>query len=206
MSEANQVIRGLLRSPGFTVIAVLTMAVGIGANTAMFSVIESVLLRPLPYRDPAGIVMLWSGVPKKDIQKNWTSYPDVEDWRRQSHSFAQIAAILRVDTASLTGGDHVERIKVGRVSAIFFSVLGVAPLLGRSWTTAEEERRAAVAVIGYSFWQTHFGGNPDVIGKTLEIDHKRAIVVGVMPAHFNFPAAATGVWIPVTFISSGRRF
>jgi predicted permease len=206
LSEANQVIRGLLRSPGFTVIAVLTMAVGIGANTAMFSVIESVLLRPLPYRDPAGIVMLWSGVPKKDIQKNWTSYPDIEDWRRGSYSFTDIAAILRVDSASLTGGDHVERINAGRVSANFFSVLGVAPLLGRSWTAGEEERRAAVAVIGYSFWQTHFGGSMEVIGKPLEIDHKRAIVVGVMPAHFDFPSAATGVWIPVTFISQWPAF
>ncbi len=206
LSEANQLVRGLLRSPGFTVIAVLTMAVGIGANTAMFSVIESVLLRPLPYRDPAGIVMLWSGVPKKDIQRNWTSYPDIEDWRRDSHSFTQIAAILRVDTATLTGGDHVERIDVGRVSADFFSVLGIAPLLGRSWTAGEEERRAAVAVISYALWQTHFGGSPDVIGKPLEIDRKRAIVVGVMPDHFDFPSAATGVWIPVTFISNWPAF
>ena len=196
--KRNQVIRGLFRSPGFTL---LVLAVGIGANTAMFSVIENVILRPLPYRDPAGIVMLWSGVPKKDIQKNWTSYPDIQDWRRESHSFRQIAAILRVDTANLSGSEQVERIKVGRVSSEFFSVLGVAPQLGRSWTALEEERRAPVAVLSHAFWQTHFGGASDVIGKPLEIDHKRAIVVGVMPADFDFPAADTRVWIPLTFIS-----
>ena len=174
LREANQVIRGLFRSPGFTLLAVLTMAVGIGANTAMFSVIENVILRPLPYRDPSGIVMLWSGVPKKDIQKNWTSYPDIQDWRRESHSFRQIAAILRVDTANLSDSKQVERVKVGRVSSEFFPVLGVAPLLGRSWTALEEERRAPVAVVSYGFWQTHFAGASDVIGKPLEIDHKRA--------------------------------
>src|ERR1700761_8474275 len=187
LREANQVIRALLRSPGFTLIAVLTMAVGIGANTAMFSVIETVILRRLPYRDPASIVMLWSGVPKKDIQKNWTSYPDIQDWRREALSFGQIAAILRVDTANLGGSEQVERIKVGRVSSEFFSVLGVAPQLGRSWTALEEERRTPVAVISYGFWQTHFGGATDVIGKPLEIDHQRAVVLGVMPAGFNFP-------------------
>jgi putative ABC transport system permease protein len=187
------------------------MAVGIGANTAMFSVIEKVILRPLPYRDPAGIVMLWSGVPKKDIQKNWTSYPDIQDWRRESHSFRQIAAILRIDTApidtaNLSGSGEVERVKVGRVSSEFFSVLGVAPLLGRSWTALEEERRAPVAVVSYAFWQTHFGGASDVIGKPLEIDHKRAIVVGVMPANFSFPTVETRVWIPLTFISQWQAF
>jgi predicted permease len=206
LRQANQVIRGLFRSPGFTLLAVLTMAVGIGANTAMFTVIENVLLRPLPYRDPSGIVMLWSGVPKKDIQKNWTSYPDIQDWRRESHSFQQIAAILRVDTANLSDSKQVERLKVGRVSSEFFPVLGVAPQLGRSWTALEEERRAPVAVISYGFWQTHFGGASDVIGKPLEIDHKRAIVVGVMPAGFDFPAAGTKVWVPLTFISQWPAF
>ena len=206
LREAKQVIRGLLRSPGFAVVAVLTMAVGIGANTAMFSVIENVVLRPLPYRDPAGLVMLWSSVPKKDIQKNWTSYPDIQDWRRESRSFTQIAAMLRIDTANLTGSEQVERIKVARVSSEFFSVLGVAPQLGRSWSEKEEEQRTPVAVLSHAFWQTHFGGAPDVIGKPLEIDHKRAIVVGVMPAQFDFPAADTRVWIPVTFISQWPAF
>jgi hypothetical protein len=143
---------------------------------------------------------------KKDIQKNWTSYPDIQDWRRESHSFRQIAAILRIDTANLSGSEQVERIKVGRVSSEFFSVLGVAPQLGRSWTAMEEERRAPVAVVSYAFWQTHFGGASDVIGKPLEIDHKRAIVVGVMPADFDFPTADTRVWIPLTFISQWPAF
>jgi putative ABC transport system permease protein len=106
--EAKQVIRGLLRSPGFTLVALLTMALSIGANTAMFSVIESVLLRPLPYHDPSRIVMLWSTVPSKDIQRNWTSYPDILDWRQESRSFTQLAVMLRVDTATLTSSEPVE--------------------------------------------------------------------------------------------------
>ncbi len=205
LREAKQILRGLFRSPGFTVVAMLTMAVGIGANTAMFSVVENVILRALPYRDPAGIVMLWSGVPKKDIQKNWTSYPDIQDWRRESHSFGQIAAILRIDAASLTSNGSVERIKAGRVSSEFFSVLGVAPQQGRSWTALEEERRTPVVVISHAFWQSHFGGG-DAIGKPLEIDHKRATVIGVMPAHFDFPAADTTLWIPLTFVPQWPAF
>ena len=205
LKEAKQVIRGLLRSPGFALVAVLTMALSIGANTAMFSVIQSVLLRPLPYHDASKIVMLWSTVPSKDIQRNWTSYPDILDWRRQSHSFNQIAAIFRVDTAMLTGGEQGERIKAGYVSSDFFSVLGVSPQSGRSWTTQEEESRVPAAVLSHSFWQTRFGGSPDVIGRPIEIDHKRAVVIGVMPARFDFPTAETSVWIPYLLCRSGEH-
>jgi predicted permease len=204
--EAKQIIRGLLRSPGFTLVALLTMALSIGANTAMFSVIESVVLRPLPYRDPSRIVMLWSTVPSKDIQRNWTSYPDILDWRHESRSFTQLAVMLRVNTATLTGSEPVERIKAGRVSSEFFSTLGVAPQMGRSWTAQEEERRVPVAVLSHAFWQTHFGGDPDVVGKPIEIDHKRALIVGVMPSGFDFPTADTGVWIPLSFISQWSAF
>lgn len=206
LKETSQVMRSLLRSLGFTLLAVLTIAGAIGVNTAMFSVMESVILRPLPYPDSARIVMLWSGVPSKDIQKNWTSFPDIQDWRRTAHSFDQIAAMLRIDTANLTSGEQVEQIKVGRVSSEFFPILGVAPLLGRSWTAEEEERRVPDAVISYAFWQTHLGGASDVIGKPLVIDHQRAIVVGVMPSHFNFPAANTSVWIPLTFVAQWPAF
>ena len=101
--QLRQVGRGLLRSPGFTLTAVATIALSIGAVTTVFSVIEAVLLRPLPYHDPERIAVLWSAVPSKDIQRNWTSYPDIQDWTRQSRSFSSIAAIFRVDTADLTG-------------------------------------------------------------------------------------------------------
>jgi putative ABC transport system permease protein len=185
---------------------VLTIAVGVGASTAMFSVIENVILRPLPYHAPSGIVMLWAGVPRKALQTNWTSYPGIQDWRRRSRSFSQIAAILRIDTADVTSSKQVERVKVGRVSSEFFPVLGVSPLLGRSWTAEEEERQVPDAVISYTFWQTHFGGAIDVIGKPFEIDHKRAIVVGVMPANFDFPSTNTRVWIPLTLVAQWPAF
>jgi len=200
--QLKQVTRGLLRSPGFTLTGVVMMALSIGATTTMFSVIEAVLLRPLPYRDPARVVMLWSSVPRKDIQRNWTSYPDIDDWTRQSHSFSDIATMFRVDTADLTGTAQVERIKVGRVSSDFFSVLGVTPIFGRVWTQDEEQNRVPVAVISYTFWQTHFGGAYNVIGAPVEIDHKRAIVTGVMPLGFDFPFSETRVWVPLSFIAN----
>jgi predicted permease len=204
--QIRQVCRGLLRSPGFTFTGVATMALSIGAITTMFSVIEAVLLRPLPYHAPARLVMLWSAVPSKDIQRNWTSYPDIQDWKRESRSFTEIAAMLRVDTADLTDAVPVEHTKVGRVSSEFFSVLGVTAVLGRGWTREEEDHRAPVAVISHTFWQTHFAGARNAIGASIEIDHKRAVVIGVMPARFDFPSSETSIWIPLSFISNWPAF
>ena len=175
--QIRQVGRGLFHSPGFTFTGVVTMALSIGAITTMFSVIKAVLLRPLPYHAPARLVMLWSAVPSKDIQRNWTSYPDIQDWKRESRSFTEIAVMLRVDTADLTETVPVERTKVGRVSSEFFSVLGVTPVLGRDWTQEEEDHRAQVAVISHAFWQSHFAGARNAIGASIEIDHKRAVVI-----------------------------
>ena len=206
IKQVRQVSRGLLRSPGFTFTTVAAMALSIGAITTVFSVIEAVILRPLPYHDPSRLVMLWSAVPSKDIQRNWTSYPDIQDWKRQFRSFSEIAAMLRVDAADLTGVVPREHIKVGRVSSEFFSVLGVAPMLGRGWTAQEEEHRAPVAVISHAFWQTHFAGARNVIGASIEIDHKRAVVIGVMPSGFDFPSSETSIWIPLSFISNWPVF
>jgi predicted permease len=204
--QIRQVGRGLLRSPGFTFTGVATMALSIGATTTMFSVIEAVLLRPLPYQDPTRLVMLWSAVPSKDIQRNWTSYPDIQDWTRESRSFTEIAAMLRVDTADLTGAAPVEHTKVSRVSPEFFSVFGVTPVLGRNWTREEEDHRAQVAVISHAFWLAHFAGAHNAIGASFEIDHKRAVVIGVMPAGFDFPSSQTNIWIPLSFISNWPAF
>ncbi len=206
VEQLKQVARGLLRSPGFTLTAVATIALSIGAVTTVFSVIEAVLLRPLPYHDPERIAVLWSAVPSKDIQRNWTSYPDIQDWTRQSRSFSSIAAIFRVDTADLTGTGQVERIKVGRVSSDFFAVLGVAPIFGRVWTPDEEQHRLPVGVISYAFWQTHFSGANNVIGTPVEIDHRRAIVIGIMPRGLDFPFSDTSVWVPLSFIPNWTAF
>jgi predicted permease len=177
------------------------MAIGVGINTAMFCVIEHVLLRPLPYHNPSGIVMLWSSVPKKDIQRNWTSYPDIQDWRREAHTFTQIAAVFRVDSATtVSGAAEVEKIKVARVSSELFSVLGISPQLGRTWIGSDEESRSSVAVLSHAFWQARFGGNPDVIGKSIEIDDTTETIIGVMPVDFDFPAGGTAVWVPLTTI------
>jgi len=206
VKQLKQVARGLLRSPGFTLTAVATMALSIGAVTTVFSVIEAVLLRPLPYHDPERIAVLWSAVPSKDIQRNWTSYPDIQDWTRRSHTFSSVAAMFRVDAADLTGTAQVERTKVGRVSSDFFSVLGVAPIFGRVWTPEEEQHRLPVGVISYAFWQTHFSGANNVIGATVEINHRRTIVIGVMPRGFDFPFSDTSVWVPLSFIPNWTAY
>ena len=204
--QIRQVGRALFRSPRFTFTAVVTMALSIGAITTMFSVIKAVLLHPVPYHAPARLVMLWSVAPRRDIQRNWTSYPDIQDRKRESRSFTEIAAMLRVDTADLTDAVPVERTKVGRVYSEFFSGLGVTPVLGRDWTQEEEDHRAQVAVISHAFWQSHFVGACNAIGASVEIDHKRAVVIGVMPAGFDCPSSETSIWIPLSLISNWPVF
>lgn len=206
LADARFALRQLRRSAGFTIVAILTIALSIGMNTTMFSVIESVLLRTLPYHAPSRIVVLWSTVPSKGIEKNWTSYPDIQDWKRESHSFTEVAAMFRVDTATLTGSQPPERIRAASVSSEFFSTLGVFPQLGRSWTADEEERRNPVVVVSHAFWQAHLDSTANVIGKSIEIDHKRAVVIGVMPAGFDFPSAETSIWLPLSFISNWSAY
>src|SRR2546422_6724181 len=148
-------IRTLLKSPGFTAVAVLTLALGIGANTAIFSVINAVLLRTLPYRDPDHLAILWKTVPKKNIQEDWTSYPTFKDWKDHNNVFEDIALVFRPEAAQvvLTGNDRPERIQGAKVSANFFSVMGVSPVLGRSFSPEEGERGDQVVVLSYGFWQ-----------------------------------------------------
>src|SRR3989454_12793067 len=168
-------IRTLLKSPGFTAVAVLTLALGIGANTAIFSVINTVLLRILPYRDPDRLAILWKTVPKKNIQEDWTSYPAFKDWRDQNKVFEDIALVFRPEAAQvvLTGNDWPERIQGAKVSANFFSIMGVPPSLGRSFSPDEGERGDQVVVLSYGFWQRQLGSSTDALGNTIEIDGKK---------------------------------
>jgi predicted permease len=200
-NDLRYAARMLRRSPSFTAIAILTLALGIGANTAMFSVVNTVLLRPLPYQDPDRLAMLWTHDAKRDIREEGTSYPTFLDWRTQSRTFADLAICSRGNPVTLTGGDDPERVMGEAVSANLFPLLGVTPILGRSFSHDEELRRERVVVLSYGLWQRRFGASRDAIGKTLEIDAQHFHVIGVMPAGFYFPTKDVQLWQPATFVS-----
>jgi putative ABC transport system permease protein len=187
-------IRMLLKSPGFTVVAVLTLALGIGANTAIFSLINSVLLRPLPFKDPAQLVAL------RQTESAPGNFPldgaDYMDWQKQDRTFSSMSMYSFPRGANASGAGQAESAAVVSTQANFFRTLGVAPLAGRAFADGEDVAgKNNVAVLSYGFWQRHFGGRRDAIGRQLELDDKPYTVIGIMPGWFNFPTA-TDVWTP----------
>src|SRR5258706_12188881 len=170
VNDCRFALASMRRSPGFTATVVLTVAVGIGATTAIFSVVSGVLLRPLPYREPARLVMLWTDDPKHGIREEGVSFPNFADWRGANRSFEDMAILSRNVTLTLTGGAEPEQVRPAVVSASFFDVLGVQPVLGRSFSSAEAEAGEKVVVLSHSLWLRSFGGFADAIGGILEID------------------------------------
>jgi putative ABC transport system permease protein len=198
-------VRMLVKHPGFTLIAILTLALGIGANTAIFSVVNAVLLRPLPYQDTEHLAMLWTNNPRQGIHEEGTSYPTFLDWRAQSQFFTEMAICSRGNPVVLSGVDEPERVMGEYVSANLFPLLGVKPALGRAFTPDDEQRRERVVVLSYRLWQRRFGAAPDVVGRSLEINGQNRQVIGVMPMGFYFPAKETQLWEPVTSASYWER-
>jgi putative ABC transport system permease protein len=180
-------IRMLMKKPGFALIAVITLALGIGANTAIFSVANVVLLNPFPYPDHSRIYYVYQRFPKLGQEQQFGAFgPDFNDIS-QSQIFERTAAAQINLSRNLTGGQEPERITAASVSADFFSLLGVNPLLGRAITAADQGPRGAqVLVITYGLWQRQYGGNPDVIGRKVFLDDQPYIIIGVMPPHFFF--------------------
>src|SRR2546426_1289641 len=176
--------RMLIRSPGFTAVAIITLALGIGANTAIFGVINGVLLRPLPYKEPGRLVWVADFVPRQNSMLVLDS--DYFAWRRQTEVFEDMAAYSRADL-TLTGVGDPERLQAGKITASFLSVLGVKPLLGRG-LLPEEDRPGGmpVVVLSHALWQRRFGADPSVIGEILALDGHSYTVVGVMSAGFEF--------------------
>lgn len=187
--------RMLVKHPGFTVIAALTLALGIGANITIFSVVNAILLRPLPYADADRLVFLWSEAPKQNIKERASAYDNISDWRRQNQSFEDLA-FLDGTWSTLNGGDEPERIESATASANLFPLLGVAPALGRAYTSDEERQRLRVVVISHSLWRRRFASSPNVLGQTLEFDGGSSQIVGVMPERFQFPSKNVQFWWP----------
>ncbi|MGH9832731.1 MAG: ABC transporter permease [Blastocatellia bacterium] len=191
--------RTLLKNPGFTAIAIITLSLGIGANTAIFSVANAALLRPLPYQNPDELVMVWETAPKLGFPHNDVAPANFIDWRDQNQVFAHIAA-FGAASLSLTGRGEPERIEGERVSASLFPLLGVAPALGRVFTEQEDHAEAQrVIVLSHGLWQRRFGGDPGIVGQSLTLDNRPYTVVGVMPAHFRFPGREQEFWTPMAF-------
>lgn len=204
-ADLRYAVRTMGRAPGFSLTAVLTLAVGIGASTAMFSVVNQVVLRPLPYQDPTRLAMLWTDDPKHDIHEEGVSYPTFEDWRRLNRSFEDLGICSRTNRVILTGGSEPEQVDSTVVSASVFSVLGVAPLIGRSFTADDAAKSERLIVISYGLWQRRFGGLTSVVGQTLEVDGAAWRVIGVMPRSFQFPAADTQLWLQLTSFRRWRN-
>jgi len=177
-------IRTLAKSPGFTAIAILTLALGIGANTALFSVVNGVLLSPLPYPQPDRLVSLYSRTP--DFSHSSISYPNFLDWQRQNNSFTQLAA-FRGDSFNMTGAGEPERLETRMVSADLFSILGVHALIGRTFTAQDDHAGAApVVILSNAFWQQRFGANPRILGRSISLNGTPYTIIGVLPANFYF--------------------
>ncbi len=198
-------LRMLAKNPGFTAVAVITLGLGIAANTAIFSVVSGVLLRKPPVKDPDRVMMVLSINRAKgwgDRPEHPVSAPDFLDWRKDSHTFEELAAIAPWGDFTLTGHDEPEHVTGMRVSANFFHVLGANPSLGRTFVAGEDEHgRDHVAILSYGLWQTHFASDPSVVGKTVKLNGESYTVVAVMPAGFKLMAFSAQVWIPLVFDS-----
>ncbi len=192
--DVKQATRGLAKSPGFTLVAVLTLALAIGANTAMFSAFYGVLVKPLPYANPDQLFMLWEDASFYGSPKDTPAAANFFDWREQNHSFTDMAA-MSTDTMNLTGSGEPEQVGVAASSANLFSILGVRSQMGRAFVAGEdEEGKPGVAVLSHRFWQRKFGGDPSVLGRSIVLDGRSYQVVGVMPSSFTFPADLIDLW------------
>jgi putative ABC transport system permease protein len=190
-------VRMLVKSPGFTLIAVLTLALGIGANAAIFSFVNAVLLKPLPYPDPERIVSVWEKRPGGG--NNPISTLNFLDWERQNRCFQFLSAIA-VDTVTLTGSGNPEQLNVHRVSASYFKALGVDATLGRTFAASENEvGNDLEVVLSNRIWQSRFGGDPKVIGRKITLDAKSYTIIGVLPANSTFDRTRAVMWLPLAF-------
>ena len=193
LHDFRYAFRLLAKSPSFSAIAIITLALGIGANTAIFTVVNAVLLRPLPFRDSSGLMIV---AEKSSFPIISTSYQNYVDWRDQSHSFASLEA-TRGTTITLTGAGQPERLNARMVTAPLLPILGVDALIGRTFR-ADEDRAggAPVVLLSYGLWQRRFGGASDVLGKSIDLDSRQYTIVGVLPKGFELLQPAE-VFLPL---------
>jgi putative ABC transport system permease protein len=208
LSDLKFALRQLRRSPGFTVTAVLTLAIGIGGVIAIFSVVEAVLLRPLPFSAPDRLVRLHEGVEHQFDVADLPA-PDVIRMMRDNRTFTAVAGFID-STYELNGAGAALQARAERVSASLFPLLGVQPLMGRAFTQSEDEHSTPVALISYALWRERFASDQKVIGKTIDLDRRPYIIIGVMPQNFEFPLDAgrlnhRDLWVPMSFTPDEKQ-
>ena len=198
--DARFAIRTLRRRPGFTTVASLTLALGIGASTTLFGVVKAVLLAPLPYGNPEGIAVLWSAW--KGFDQTWLSYDEYEGWKADIPAFANVG-LFSTGAVNLTANDESERLRAGFIDREVLPVLGVAPALGRNFTAEEDVPNGpAVILLSDDVWQRRFGADPSIVGRSIQVNGQARVVVGVLPAGFQLPhdfggSGPTLAWVPL---------
>jgi putative ABC transport system permease protein len=197
LKDVRYALRSLARTPGFTAVAVLTLALGIGANTAIFSVVENVLLRPLPYPQPENLVEIWNTYPPQ-VPRGGLSPGDYADWHQQATSFSEMGAYDEISRGfNLTGDGEPQRVLVGYASSDLLPMLGARVVAGRSFVLEEDHTGSApVVILGHRLWQSRFGGDPAIVGRTVTLDNQRYTVVGILPAGFQLLRWAD-LWMPL---------
>jgi putative ABC transport system permease protein len=200
IQDVRYTLRTFIKQPGFTLVAVITLALGIGANTAIFGIVSGVLLRPLPYHEPDRVVLLWSHW--TNWAKTWVSEAELADYRRLAQSLDHVAG-FSTDSFNLTGSGEPLRVRAAQVQADAFAALGVRPMTGRVFT-ADEDRPggAQVVVLGEGLWRSHFGSDPSIIGRTIQLDAMPYEVIGILPAAVRLPIeygtrTAADLWVPL---------
>jgi putative ABC transport system permease protein len=197
-AHLRNTFRQMKRNPGFFAVALAALALGIGANTAIFSAVEGVLLHPLPYADPSRLVMVWEDSSYIGFARNTPAAGNYVDWRAQNQVFTDMVA-MRYSNAAFTGDQTPEQLLGRRVTPNFFDVLGVQPALGRPFTAEEDAAKSKVVVLSYALWQRRYSGDTSVLGRSILMDGEATTVVGVMPRGFFFPDREAAYWVPASF-------
>ncbi len=201
LQDLRYALRMIAKSPAFALIALITVALGIGANTAIFSTVDSVLLRPLPFADPGRLVMVWEDNTRAGYSKNTPAPGNYADWTTRNQVFSEMAA-TRGTRANLMGAGTPEFVFGRMVTTSFFSVLGVQPLIGRTFSVEEDRTNAPVVVISYELWKRRYLGDEAVIGKPISMDGAKVTVIGVMPREFVFRQRTAEYWRPIAFTAA----
>ncbi|MBV9400445.1 MAG: ABC transporter permease [Bryobacterales bacterium] len=200
-------LRQLRRNPGFTAMAILSLGLGVGANTAIFSLVKAMLIAPLPYPEGDRLVMVWEDVPRWDIPRNTPAPANFLDWRAQNHVFESMAAFMGgiFGDVALSGAGEAEQIHGAQVSSNFFRVLRVRPVLGNDFQENDDQSGATVAIISDSLWRRHFGAAHDVVGRGITLNGIGFTIAGVMPPAFAYPTSGIEVWTPVAMNTARMR-